>query len=54
MFDEISEKFTPEFSAEDWVKLFYRANEGDLTSAEMLMQLLMMDLVLLQVIIPIK
>lgn len=39
MFDEISEKLTPEFSGEDWLKLFNRANQGDLTSAEMLMEL---------------
>ena len=36
VFEEISQKLTPEFSKEDWLKLWERANKGDITSCEML------------------
>ena len=39
IFEEISEKLTPEFSKEDWFCLYDRAMEGDLTSMEMLASL---------------
>ena len=38
-FDEISEKLTPNFSKDDWLKLWERTNQGDPISAEMFMRL---------------
>ena len=35
VFEEISQKLTPEFSKEDWLKLWERANKGDITSCEL-------------------
>ena len=40
-FNEISKQFTPEFSGEDWVNLTKRAEEGDTTSRDMLLNLWM-------------
>ncbi len=38
-YGEISKKLTPEFSAEDWLKLCKNASQGDMTSMEMFMVL---------------
>ena len=39
IFDDISEKLTPNFSKDDWLKLYERTNQGDPISAEMFMRM---------------
>tara|TARA_A100001035_G_C27414659_1_gene334517 strand:+ start:229 stop:474 length:246 start_codon:yes stop_codon:yes gene_type:complete len=39
LFEDISQKFTPEFSGEDWLKLYERAIQGDPISTEMIIEL---------------
>ena len=39
LFEEISQKFTPEFSADDWLKLYERSQQGDSISTEIAMEL---------------
>ena len=36
LFNSIHQASTPDFNAEDWIKLYDQANQGDLTSAELL------------------
>ena len=39
LFEDISQRFTPDFSGEDWLKLYERAKQGDPISGEMAMDL---------------
>lgn len=39
MFEAIHSELTPDFTAEDWMKLWKRAESGDTTSRQMLCEL---------------